>query len=224
MTQDASFFLDNGILNHLRIADTNNNNNNNMGEDFHRRSSVWIRLIILLRVLPQSYAFLPVPPRTTTTTQTTTTVLSNRPLPVSTTTALNCICIDCKWVTKCAAYHFVETKHEQPHMSENPTFEPREGSPTIHVNIRTIRTEEDREKEIQRMWKEHKAEEEKAAAATTSESDDTELHGDQVYDFAPMTTYEYDVVACEDFVEDKGCWIRNMPDEIRKANPDFVPS
>jgi len=31
----------------------------------------------------------------------------------------------------------VETKHEQPHMSDQPTFLPREGSPSINVNIRT---------------------------------------------------------------------------------------
>lgn len=42
-------------------------------------------------------------------------------------TKLSCICIDCARVTNCAAYHFVETKHEQPHMNENPTFEPVNG-------------------------------------------------------------------------------------------------
>jgi hypothetical protein len=130
---------------------------------------------------------------------------------------LNCICIDCKWVTSCAAYHFVETKHEQPHMTENPTFEPREGSPTIHVNIRTIRTSQDRQAEIQRMWKEHQQETERALARAQD-------HGEEKYDLVPQVTYEYDVVACEDFVQDKGCWVRNMPDEIRRANPDFVPS
>lgn len=31
-----------------------------------------------------------------------------------------CICIDCSRVTNCQAYHFVETKHSQPHMSEDP--------------------------------------------------------------------------------------------------------
>ena len=53
-------------------------------------------------------------------------------------------------------------------MTENPTFEPRDGSPTIHVNVRTIRTQEDRQKEIERMWNEHAAETklaEQAAAA-----------------------------------------------------------
>ena len=42
-------------------------------------------------------------------------------------TAMHCICVDCAHVTNCAAYHFVETKHEQPHMNENPTFEPVDG-------------------------------------------------------------------------------------------------
>lgn len=45
----------------------------------------------------------------------------------ATSSALHCICIDCARVTNCAAYHFVETKHEQPHMNENPTFEPVNG-------------------------------------------------------------------------------------------------
>jgi len=125
-----------------------------------------------------------------------------------------CICIDCARVTNCAAYHFVESKHEQPHMTENPTFTPREGSPTIHVNIRTTRTQEGQE-EIDRMWREHESETAKAEAASG---------GQEVYNLSHMTTTEYDIVACEDFVEDKGCWVRNMPEEIRKANPDFVPT
>jgi hypothetical protein len=69
------------------------------------------------------------------------------------------------------------------------------------------------------MWREYKAEE---ATATATEND--ELHGQTVYDLSPVTTTEYDVVACESFVEDKGAWVRNMPEEIRKANPDFVPT
>lgn len=118
-------------------------------------------------------------------------------------------------------------------MTEDPSFTPREGSPTIHVNIRTVRTEEQEETQ-RRMWKEHAAEtqraEEKAAAskdeadASNANESDNNLHGETVYDLTPVTTYEYDVVACEDYVEDKGCWVRNMPEEIRLANPDFVPT
>jgi hypothetical protein len=130
---------------------------------------------------------------------------------------LFCICIDCQWVTDCAAYHFVESKHEQPHMTDSPTFEPRNGSPTIHVNIRTIRNSADRQAQVERMWKEHSQETEKAMAKGVN-------HGEIKYDLSPQVTYEYDVVACEDFTLDKGCWVRNMPEEIRAANPDFVPS
>ena len=154
-----------------------------------------------------------------------------------------CICIDCARVTNCAAYHFVETKHEQPHMTDSPTFTPRDGSPTIHVNVRTVRKQDD-EDVVARMWKDYKAEEKQAeleaaaAAAITNaqKSDESQqqqqqpaaqqqqLHGKTVYDLSSVTTYEYDVVACADFVKDKGCWIRNMPEEIRVANPDFVPT
>jgi hypothetical protein len=134
-----------------------------------------------------------------------------------------CICIDCARVTNCAAYHFVESKHEQPHICEDPTFEPREGSPTIHVNVRTIRNTEDRKKEIERMWREHEGETQRAMENKQDKDDET-LYGEETYDLTPVTTYEYDVVKCEDFVSDPGCWVRNMPEEIRLANPDFVPS
>ena len=133
-------------------------------------------------------------------------------------------------------------------MTEEPTFEPRDGSPTIHVNIRTIRNRNDQLQEVKRMWREHKAETERAemAAAVAAETstaskgsvdDDATrpksnngdehaagLHGSEVYDLTPQTTYEYDVVECADYIEDKGCWVRNMPQEIRDANPNFVPS
>ena len=107
-------------------------------------------------------------------------------------------------------------------MTANPTFVPREGSPTIHVNIRTIRNESDRQREMERMWREHAAETAKAEAVAAETGGP--LVGETVYDFSPVTTYEYDVVQCEDFVEDRGCWVRHMPEEIRLANPNFVPS
>jgi hypothetical protein len=100
-------------------------------------------------------------------------------------------------------------------MNDNPTFEPRDGSPTIHVNIRTARN--DGSAEIQRMWKEHKLETERA-------QERGDEHGEETYNLAPEVFTEYDVVACEDFVQDTGCWVRNMPEEIRRANPSFVPS
>ncbi|GMH57509.1 hypothetical protein TL16_g02400, partial [Triparma laevis f. inornata] len=49
-----------------------------------------------------------------------------------------CICINCKWVDKCGAYHFVEEKKPKTAADTKPPFEPRDGSPTIEVNIRRI--------------------------------------------------------------------------------------
>lgn len=46
-----------------------------------------------------------------------------------------CICINCQYVDRCQTYNAVETQHQQPHLTENPTFEPVE--PSINVNIRT---------------------------------------------------------------------------------------
>ncbi|HEY9736858.1 MAG TPA: Ycf34 family protein [Trichocoleus sp.] len=45
-----------------------------------------------------------------------------------------CICINCHYVDRCTTYHAVEAQHEQPHLTENPTFEAVE--PSINVNIR----------------------------------------------------------------------------------------
>lgn len=90
------------------------------------------------------------------------------------------------------------------------------------MNVRTIRTPEDRQAETERMWKDYKAEEAGAAAVAGDQGD--AMHGKTVYDLSPVTTMEYDVVACASFVEDKGAWVRNMPEEIRRANPDFVPT
>ena len=50
-------------------------------------------------------------------------------------TQLNCICVNCAFVDNCTAYHVVEAKHGQPHGAEKPIFTPREGSPTVAVNI-----------------------------------------------------------------------------------------
>jgi hypothetical protein len=163
----------------------------------------------------------------------------------SKSTVLQCICINCSRVTNCAAYHFVENKHSQPHINQNPQFTPQDGSPTIHVNIRTNR--ENVDGEIGRLWSEHLEQTQRAEAlveskldsaasdstvsdSIASDSDSTQvdnqqrLVGEEKYDLSVKTTYEYDVVACEDFVKDDGCWIRNMPEEIRLANPDFVPT
>lgn len=111
----------------------------------------------------------------------------------------------------------MEEKHEQPHISANPSFEPRNGSPTINVHMKPIIG---REEEERRMRLEHKIEEGKAKANTPGSG---VLIGETVYDMRPEMSLEYDVVACDDFIEDKGCWVRNMPEAIRIANPSFVP-
>ena len=46
-----------------------------------------------------------------------------------------CICVNCHYVDSCETYHAVEAQHQQPHLTENPTFDPNE--PSINVNIRT---------------------------------------------------------------------------------------
>lgn len=139
------------------------------------------------------------------------TILCNRNQRRRSLSQLSCICINCALVTNCTAYHFVEEKHEQPHLTANPTFTPRQGSPTIHVNIRPPKTD------LTDVWQEHESETERAVAKGSE-------HGDTVYDLKPQTTIEYDVVKCADFQLDEGCWVRNMPEEIKRANPDFVPT
>jgi hypothetical protein len=46
-----------------------------------------------------------------------------------------CICVNCNYVDRCNTYHAVEAQHEQPHLTAEPDFEPRE--PSINVNIRS---------------------------------------------------------------------------------------
>jgi Hypothetical chloroplast protein Ycf34 len=55
-----------------------------------------------------------------------------------------CICVNCHYVDRCITYNAVEHQHRQPHLTENPTFDPTE--PEINVNIRT------NEDEIQMEW------------------------------------------------------------------------
>ncbi len=44
-----------------------------------------------------------------------------------------CICVDCRWVDRCQAYHAVERQHAVPHLNTQPDFEP--SSPRIHVSV-----------------------------------------------------------------------------------------
>lgn len=45
-----------------------------------------------------------------------------------------CICVNCLYVDRCNTYYAVETQHQQPHLTENPDFEPQQ--PSININIR----------------------------------------------------------------------------------------
>jgi len=116
---------------------------------------------------------------------------------------LNCICINCKHVVNCEAYHFVEDRHQQAHICEKPTFDPRNGSPTLNLHIQDADDGSSNNDAVNNAI---------AAGVDVMAAPEFEM------------ILEYDVVACDDFVEDKGCWVRNMPEEIRLSNPDFVPS
>jgi hypothetical protein len=178
--------------------------------------------LLFVFMVPDSLAFIPL----------TTTITSSS---VSSSFILHCICIDCKWVTNCRAYHFVETKHEQPHLNEHPTFLPRDGSPTIHVNIRPAKNTMVDSSEGNQFRKESTLQDtpsvmeqlllQQLEQTPQEEAKDRRLGISSSSSFSTTTTtYEYDVVACADFVLDQGCWVRNMPEEIRRANPHFVPT
>jgi hypothetical protein len=77
------------------------------------------------------------------------------------------------------------------------------------------------------MWNEHDNETRRAEAALSNlqgGEEDVPLFGEKQYDLRGITSYEYDVVECEDFVLLKDSWVLNMPEEIRIANPNFVPT
>lgn len=101
-----------------------------------------------------------------------------------------CICINCRLVDRCKTYHWVETMHQQPHVTLEPNFEPND--PQIQVFIRNETSSVGGNP--------------KSAGSGESDSEAT-----------PMTI-EYDVFACDAFTEDKGRWIRLMPDA------DFIPT
>lgn len=44
-----------------------------------------------------------------------------------------CICVDCRWVDQCQAYHAVERQHGVAHLTAAPAFTPQE--PRIHVQV-----------------------------------------------------------------------------------------
>ena len=50
-----------------------------------------------------------------------------------------CICVDCRWVDRCRAYHAVEEQHEAMHLCERPDFKPI--NPRIVVSIASEQSE-----------------------------------------------------------------------------------
>ena len=44
-----------------------------------------------------------------------------------------CICVNCRWVDRCKAYHSVERQHGVRHLSKAPDLEPSE--PRIHISV-----------------------------------------------------------------------------------------
>ncbi len=47
-----------------------------------------------------------------------------------------CICVDCRWVDRCKAYHAVERQHHVAHLNETPDIEPID--PLIHIIIKDL--------------------------------------------------------------------------------------
>ncbi len=52
-----------------------------------------------------------------------------------------CICVDCKWVDRCKAYHSVEKQHGVRHLNLSPDFEPNQ--PVIHISLIDPQNEKD---------------------------------------------------------------------------------
>ena len=99
-----------------------------------------------------------------------------------------CICTNCKWVDRCKTYHWVEKVHEQPHLTHAPDFDPYD--PQVQVFTRN----------------------EGAESADATNGAESSTGGTQA------ATTEYDVFACDAFTEDRGRWLRLMPDAA------FIPT
>ena len=99
----------------------------------------------------------------------------------------SCICINCKWVDRCKTYHWVEEQHEQQHLTADEDLDFDPDDPQIQVFIRK---------------------EGVVAANVTGAADDGSTDGM----LAAVISTEYDVFECDGFDEDKGKWLRLMPD------------
>ena len=51
-----------------------------------------------------------------------------------------CICVNCRWVDRCKAYHVVEKQHGVAHLNEVPDIEPM--NPRIHISVIDLPGEE----------------------------------------------------------------------------------
>lgn len=130
-----------------------------------------------------------------------------------------CICINCKWIDRCEVYHWVETQHEQPHVTMAPDFDPDD--PQGELRQRTsprpvcpfacalilclcfasavqvfIRNEGDEVTEMSNQ---------PDAGAHVPQQVATGVR-------ASVLTTEYDVFGCASFDEDAGKWVRLMPE------------
>ncbi|MBT67088.1 MAG: hypothetical protein CMN98_08110 [Synechococcus sp. NP17] len=48
-----------------------------------------------------------------------------------------CICVDCRWVDRCQAYHAVERQHGVAHLTERPDLNPSDTR--IHISLHDLR-------------------------------------------------------------------------------------
>ena len=44
-----------------------------------------------------------------------------------------CICVNCRWVDRCQAYHAVEHQHGVKHLNATPDIKPKD--PRIHISV-----------------------------------------------------------------------------------------
>jgi hypothetical protein len=107
-------------------------------------------------------------------------------------------------VDRCKTYHWVETQHQQRHVTDTPDFQPAE--PQIQVFIRQDPIDASLDAETA------------AKARTRTPAGSLPESAEDFYDGPTETTTEFDVFACDAFVADQGKWIRLMPDA------DFIPT
>jgi len=124
----------------------------------------------------------------------------------------SCICINCKWVDRCKTYHWVETQHEQEHVTAAPDFEPVD--PQIQVFIREEPPPPPPRAPAPSPISPAPSPPQSSGAAAVPAAGEAAVAGEMLRDL----TTEFDVFACDAFTEDSGRWLRLMPDA------GFVPS